>query len=156
VHDKVSVPLSWSEVGHAANVGMWRHIFARSTKKTDREPNTAKPSWDRDLVGAIAEYAAAKWLGVFWRPAIGETGGTDVGPYQVRSITVPTHRLCIRPQDKDEQVFLLVLVNHATPNCPVIYGWLKAGDAKRADWQAEDWLYYVPPDMLRPLAELPA
>lgn len=150
---EIEVELSWAEITHASHVGLMRQVMCSMRKARDRQPQSAPPSWDRDIVGAIAEYVAAKFLGLFWR-AFG-IGGTDVGPYQVRSKSEVGHRLCIKPQDRDDEAFILVQVLHRDKTRPRICGWYNCGDAKRPEWRSDDGFWYVPNDQLRPMAELP-
>ena len=61
-----------------------------------------------DVVGAMAEAAVAKALGVYWLGEWLNHKALDVGDYQVRHTKHPNGRLLLQPGDADEQYFVLV------------------------------------------------
>lgn len=150
---RITVALTWGEVQMCAHVGTCRFISARTQGHKDRWPNTARASWDRDIRGCLSEFAFAKYTGRTWLPKIGEKGGTDVGPYQVRSMEETHHRLCIKPQDKDDEVFILVFVSPDDPCHPQLVGWATAGDVK-LNGVSPDGFYYMRQDQLWPMEDL--
>lgn len=114
---------------------------------------------DQDAVGA--EIAAAKFANV-WPAAFASVGsdnnGEDVGGAQIRSTRHETGRLLIHPEDRDEQIFVLVI--GALPTYRLV-GWMRASDAKRPEWWDEEKMWRcpcwaVPQDALHAFGEVPA
>jgi hypothetical protein len=110
------VPLSPGDILLAGMVGMMRTTSAIK-KGMEREPGR-KDLFERHIVGAIAEFAAARALNLNWHPIYGasDTDRGDLGPYHIKSITNPRHSLIVRRQDPAEFTYILVLVtfHHAT------------------------------------------
>lgn len=128
------VPVSFTagEVDRAVRVGVARQLAAIEQARRSRFV-TACGRFAVDIVGAWAEYAVAKLLGVRWVPNIGGNDAKigDVCGFHVRG-SVARPWLPIRPDDLDRAPFVFV-----TGEPPTVYvrGWIYAGAAKRRD----DW-----------------
>lgn len=147
-----TLTLSWPEVLLAVSAGTMRHISAIKAGRADLQSGVAPPSWDRDIIGALAEMAVARYFGVFWSGTVGRIDLPDVGRIQVRSKKLDGDRLVIRPDDSDEQVFVSVLVR-----TPVfrLCGWLRAGEAKRQECgDIVSGRFFVPDGELHPMDAL--
>mgnify|MGYP006300474069 CR=1 FL=1 len=83
-----------------------------------------------------------------------KTGG-DVGEIQVRTRSRHDYELLIRPQDRDEDTF--VLLTGVAPSFRA-HGWIQGQDAKKKEWLqtygGRPPAYFVPQKDLRPLLAL--
>lgn len=149
------VRLTWPEIILAASIGTMRRINA--VRKSREEPFGERPkaSWNDDINGALAEMALAKHQNIFWSGTVGRVDLPDVGPLQVRSKTEPDHRLVVTARDKDEDIFVSILVD--LPMCRLC-GWMRGRDAKRAEWIVPDpnkpIRHFVPNRLLEPMDTL--
>lgn len=143
--------LTWPEVLLGVNAGIMRRVSAMRRGRCNPFPEEGRSIWDRDINGSLAEVAVAKWAGAFWSGTVGRIDTPDVGNLQVRSKTQDGERLVIRPDDKDDEVFVSVLVQ--PPSCRLC-GWLYAGEAKRPEWVVSTGCYFVRDEFLRPMSEL--
>ena len=148
----IIVALSWPEVLLAANAGIMRRVSALRRGRADLYPDASRPMWDRDINGALAEVAVAKWMGVFWSGTVGRVDLPDVGNLQVRSKTQDGDRLVVRPDDDDADIFVSVLVQ---PPQYRLCGWLYGREAKREEWVVSHGCYFVRDEFLHPMASLP-
>ena len=143
------VRLNEKEFIHAAFAGFYRQAWA--TLRNLRDPYAAigRDSWAAHIQGAVAEFACAKHFGLFWSGP-GELGQVDVGGcLQVRSITKRHYRMPVYEDDRDEQVFVLMV-----PGATILEwhfrGWIYGRDAKRPEWwdkttdNPKSAGYYVP------------
>lgn len=140
-----------SYVGSARNVqSLTRGSKARSGIKTE--------TWSWHVEGTCGEMAAAKLLGIYWQPIVGDHDADDVGPYQVRTNTTrKTANTLLRPIDKPDRVFISVLSR--APEFEVI-GWLWGAEGKQQRYlhggdPDYDPIFLVPRCVLHPLDELP-
>ncbi len=132
----VAVDLSPFELMHGAIAGVMRQTFARNGGLSDsRYGRPTLDRWSRDIGGALAECAFAKWKGIYWDPGMhfrpeGKRG--DVGANGVRSTDRADGGLIVQPDDFGDIPYWLVLTN-ALPTL-VIVGWLPGVEAKRREW----------------------
>lgn len=149
------VELTWPEITLAANIGTARRLFAveRRLRNYGGGGPNASEGWGEDIVGAIGEAGLAKHYNLFWSGTIGQWGGRDVGPFQVRAKTKPEYRLGIKEKDADDQQFVSVLVD-----LPRVWlcGWFWGGEGKRDGWRDREqpYLFWVPTAALHPMATL--
>lgn len=131
--------------------------------------NTAwvgRRSRDFHRIGALAERAAAKYLGLPWHAfspgeAFRELPG-DVGRLQVRGTRYVFSRLCVRPRDPEDAIYVHAVVeeNRRLRSARVtLVGWLTGAEARQERyWQALDpqkppcWA--IPAGDLHPMAML--
>jgi hypothetical protein len=113
-----------------------------------------KTTWDEDINGAIGEYIASIGLEKEWNLP-GGVGQSDlVGGIEVRTVMSEDRRLLIKPKDKDDSPYVLVI---GTNNHLVwrITGYLHGRDGKKAIFK--DYLlpiYLVDQAYLHPILEL--
>ncbi len=147
-----SVTLTPAELRMAALVGLERQLEALSQSLPDRHGYEGE-GWNIHIEGAAGELALAKWLGRYWDGSVNtfQSGG-DVGEIQVRTRSKEDYDLLVRPGDKEDAVFVLVIGK--APRFRVV-GWIRGADAKRPEWlrayggRAE--AYFVPQHALKPV-----
>lgn len=152
------VNLTWSEVMHAALVGVQRHGHALRRGHRHRQGFDPDIGWQGHIEGACGECALAKWLGVYWSGDVADSDADDVGPYQVRTAARDTDRLRLHSWDKDHKPYILAL--GIAPRFRLA-GWLYARDGKKPDYWCDPThknrpAFFIPQNVLSPMSELPA
>jgi hypothetical protein len=117
-----------------------------------------------NVLGAKAEMAVAKALGVYWSGALGDYAAADVGGYEVRAVEEQLRRLIIHPSDVERRAdrpFISVVFDRETGLRAHLRGWIYASDAARPEWWQDPTgqgrhAYFVPNDALRSMADLPS
>jgi hypothetical protein len=148
--------LDWMEMFAAAMTGVMRQIKHRTRGDRPKWNAPIAGGWERDIEGACAEKYAAKQLRAYWFDGL--NGETDVGPYQVRHTSLPDGRLMLHPEDKDGEVFILVVGR--APAFQLV-GWCFGYEGKKQDyWSdptgADRSAFFVPRKVLHDMAELPS
>ena len=152
--------LTPGEMMMAGIVGVRRTLVAMANGYTHRiELETTKLSqFDSDIVGAMAELAAAKATNMYWAAGNGKVGGVDVGSegegFEVRCRRIGGSGLdlAFRPTDKSPRPYVLV---HANPPDFFMMGWLYLHEAEDAGTvNPATGLIYVRPDKLHDMVEL--
>lgn len=118
------VVLDDCEMAMARACGAWR--LGRVRREGLGE--SGNKGMHRDLPGAVAEMAVAKWAGVYWGGGSDIFAGADVAGFQVRSTTHRTGHLIIFDSERDEVQLLLVLVDQ---NRCTIVGTITAAEGRR-------------------------
>jgi hypothetical protein len=108
---------------HKVSVGLWK------TRKQAHGASGIKERWDKDIVGALGEYAVAEYLGVPMKMQDTLDLEGDVGHIHVRSTPWPKGAHWVYPTDPDEAPFAHVVVNYED-KCCYIMGWVYAKEAK--------------------------
>lgn len=145
----MKVRLSTYEVMVAAEVGKMRTV---SSMKADYPNRHGMPErdWDADIEGAAGEMVVARAFGLYWDCSVNTFKRADL-PFRIQVRTTAQKSLIVRPDDDDEDVF--VLVRGRSPEFEVA-GWMLGRDAKRDCWsQAPNGrpaAWFVPPDALSP------
>lgn len=155
----VVVRLTRDEVWQAAAIGIRRqsdNLFARAVRQTSAGYDASR-SWQNHVEGALAERAVAKYCGEPWDGAIGRYRADDVAGLQVRYRGRLHYDMVIKPHDRDDRPFLLVL--GSAPSYWIV-GWIMGVDGKRPEWWRDptgrvEPRYYVPQDALNDLGALP-
>ena len=155
------VKLTKDELDYAKNIGLSRNSINRGAGQSD---GCVMDSKKIDILGAQAEYAASKALGLPWDGALFEhdswqiwrSKGHDIGPLEIRSTTHPRGRLILHDSDKDLSPY--VLVRQLSDSEFKLVGWTFARSGKNKDyWHDVGYgrpCYYVPNNKLRPMKEL--
>lgn len=114
-----------------------------------------------DTIGAAGEIAVAKALNLYPGFTVGSFKLPDVGCLQVRATKYANGHLIIRPNDKDEDVFVLVTkVRMGKFEAIEIAGWCSGKEAKTmlGDWLKLDYMrvpaWCVAKDKLHPMHTL--
>ncbi len=148
-----TIAFNQTEFTHAAMAG-----FLRQCENLGRGRQEAygqmSYGFDVHIMGAVAEAAVARYMDVFWGP--GKLRAPDVSQYQVRSSSHRPPFLCLHPEDKDDDRFILVLVRAQTAT---LLGWAYGKDGKQKDYWGDKWrngrpAFWVPHTKLRSMEEL--
>lgn len=128
----MNVTLTPAEVQHAIAVGVGRQLEARRLNLPDKHGFTGD-GWGEHIEGAAGELAVAKLLGWKWDATVNtfKAGGDLRDKVQVRTRSEHWMELIVRPDDRDEDFF--VLVTGRIPHFRV-RGWYPGGAAKRQEW----------------------
>jgi len=150
------VELTWYEILFAATVGIRRNVAAMSKRLPDRYGFNSETGWQVHIEGACGEMAFAKCSGLYWSASINTfKNGGDVGNIQVRTRSRADYDLIVRPDERDDDKF--VLVTGTAPSYQVV-GWIRGGDAKRETWKQtygnRPPAFFVPKHELRPIEEI--
>lgn len=153
--------LTPAEVYLAGQAGFARTLRARIDGRS-LEDGRRDFGFERDVQGAIAEYAVAKFLNVCWTPAIGDLDlhGDLPGVCQVKSSTHPRPSLIVRKHDIDTLPYVLVRLDSIVD--VELVGWIEGADAKDPlFWREVDpsrgihqAAFFVPGSSLLPMEEL--
>lgn len=151
----MEVALTDSELLMAANVGVMRRISSIKQKLKNIMKISEYEKWGIDICGAFGEMAVAKALGLYWEGGVDTFKAPDIGTFQVRSSRHENGRLIVRNNDKDEDIFILVVGK--APNYEIV-GWIKGAEAK-CDAYLDDPnnlrpAWFVPQEDLHPISEL--
>ena len=130
----------------AASIGMRRQVYAISHNLWHYGHEEEK--FDSHVIGAMAEFAVARVLNLFWEANIGKIGGSDVGGVvgvRMRRIPGVGTDLAIGPKDEDETPYVLV---HGYRNGRMdLVGWLygRAAKERKGPWCEPKNVWFVPP-----------
>jgi hypothetical protein len=153
-NEPTKVVLSRSEMISAGTVGLIRRIVSVGKLNDQMHSPDANP-WQIDIEGAMAEMAYAKAMGMFWSGSVGTFKAPDVGDVQIRSTPRASNSLIIRANDKDDDIFVLVV--GSAPEY-TIAGYIRGEDGKKQEWvrspNGGSAAYFVPQAALRPINEL--
>jgi len=150
------VTLSESECAQAASIACARQISNRIRKIKDKYGMDPLKGWGEHIEGAGGEFSVAKYFGLFYNGSLGDFHAADVGRLQVRTTPLPTNRLTLHPDDKDNHPYILVTGLMPTYT---LSGWLYGREGKKAEyWQDPSGknrpAFYVPNTALHPIYEL--
>lgn len=152
----IRLELTPAEMLLAATTGVHRNVAAIRRGLPDVAGHSGS-GWDLHVEGACGEMAVAKHLGLFWNGSINTfRSGNDVGAWQVRTRSRADYDLVVRPNDKPENIFILVI--GIAPVFDII-GWISGSDARRDEWKQtyggrpEAW--FVPQKNMNPMNTLP-
>ena len=122
----IRVRLTPPQVSHAHEVATTRHRNNLRDRRTARYGYRGDP-FRVHLHGALGEKAVAIAFGITWTGSIGDLSASDVGALQVRTTTHPHGRLILHPSDKDNDVFILAVLDGSAVD---LAGWIMARDGK--------------------------
>lgn len=153
------VELTHDELRRYAALGCERAISAMSKgRKGAHGFNRYDERWQIDVEGLLAEFAAAKGLGLLpFEPVVGalDTKHGDIGPgLQVRGTHYDTGRLLLHDKDDDDHRFILV-TGHS--GFYVLRGWIYARHGKHPSyWKLYKGrgAYWVDQSRLQPMSKL--
>lgn len=116
---KQIVRLTECEIEFAAYVGVKRSLTSvgKEQRSDNGDPNFG---WHHDIEAACAEMAFAKYSGLYWNAGVNTFKEPDVGGYQVRHTRHVNGKLILRPNDKDDEKY--VLVRGVAPEYEIV-GW---------------------------------
>lgn len=151
----IAVELTWVEVWLGSEIGKLRQ-FESLRKGLPDKHGFEGGGWEIHVQGACGEMAVAKALGMYYGGSVNTfKTGADVGAFEIRTRSRSDYDLLVRPDDKEDAVFI-----HVTGQAPKFYvhGWLKGSEAKQPQWLqtygGRDPAYFVPAKYLKPIDEL--
>jgi hypothetical protein len=152
----ITVTLTGNEMYHGATCGVLRRLTSQRAGLRDRWGLDGE-GYTRDIHGALAELAVAKYLGRYWTGINGRIKDDDVRGLQVRWTRWHCNRLLLHPDDADDTPYILVT---GDPPDLVIRGWILGREGKLpAYWDDPTGTarpaFFVPQAALRDLSELP-
>ena len=148
------IRLSWRELAIAADVGCQRRIRSMAEGLNDAYGyNGEGDIWTREVNGAAAEMAVAKFFNRYWEAGVNTFKAPDVEGVQVRHTTREDGCLIIREHDPPDELYVLVI---GAPPTFRIAGALYGRQAKRPEWLRDPGgvrpAYFVPQDALEEAA----
>lgn len=152
----IKVVLTPLELAIAELVGTTRQRESVQAGRKDQHGFDGVDGEDKHVSGAAGEIALAKALGLYPGFTINTFKAADLGPnIQVRTRSERNYNLYVRPNESDEEIFVVVL--DTSPEFLVL-GWLKGVDAKRVGipetFGNRPMAHFVQNDLLRDISEL--
>ena len=129
------ITLSKFEAQTACTIGCERRLTNRykevGAKDYVKEVQFDLGGFERDIQAAAAEMAFAKARQMYWDFSVNTFKKPDVGKIQIRHTIRSTGRLIVRPDDSDDEIFVLV-----TGEIPkfIIRGYMKGSRAKQDEF----------------------
>lgn len=127
----VQIELAWHEYAMASEIGRLRQLTSVRRGSADKHGFNGL-GWSEHIEGACGEMAVSKFLGVYWDGGIDTFKNADVGlTIQVRTRSSHSYELIVRPDDYDDDIYVLV-----TGKCPTyrIWGHILGSEAKRDEY----------------------
>ena len=91
-------------------VGIWRHLAALTKNCVNKHGASEENGWQIHIIGAHGELVFAKGMGFYWDFSVNKFRmGGDVGDIQVRTRSKLWHELKINHEDRNDDLFVLVL-----------------------------------------------
>lgn len=150
-----TINLLWHEYAMASEIGRLRQLAAIRRGRPDSHGFNGL-GWSEHIEGACGELAVSKLLGVYWDGGVDTFKHPDIGTrIQVRTRSSHSYELIIRPDDPDDEIFILV-----TGKCPSyrIHGFCSGSDGKNKKFSQTHGgrppAFFIPPSALRPISEL--
>lgn len=141
----MKVQLTWAEMLHGAQIGVMRQLKALS--------NGSRPGyglkglgWNEAVLGALGELAFSKALNLYWDNMYSSKPNRrpDVGGYEIKTVSDPSHRLVIRDNTPDDVRVALVVCEGDVFTIP---GWIEGFKGKqcgsRESYQGREPQYCV-------------
>jgi hypothetical protein len=151
----VEIELLWHEYAMASEIGRLRQLAAIRRGSPDKHGFEGL-GWSEHIEGACGELVVARYLGIYWNGSVDTFKSPDLGAnIQVRTRASHTYELIVRPNDADDDIFVLV-----TGKCPVyrLRGFLRGSEAKMGEYSQKHGgrpeAFFVPHARLRPPEEL--
>jgi len=125
------VRLTKSAAFMAAQVGVMRRVSNRCKGLAGRYGADESISWNEDCEAGGGEKAVASYFGLYHDGSLGNFKAADVGELQVRTRLKDWYDLIVHPEDKEEDIF--ILVTGLLPNY-VLRGWLYGYEARQEEY----------------------
>lgn len=156
----VIVELDDAQYQQALELGQKRCDEAKKDGKQNKYGLSNAKELEVHLLGACGESAVAVAMGVPF-DATCNTYKTrpDIGPYEVRTRSKAEYELLVRPDDKDESIYILArCFPKGQKRSFAIVGWIRGGDAKKKKWRhrygGRSPAYFVPDEGLNSMKTL--
>lgn len=146
----IEVTLAWHEYAMASEIGRLRQLTSVRRGSADNHGFTGL-GWSEHIEGACGEMAVSKFLGIYWDGGIDTFKKADIGAtIQVRTRSSHSYDLIVRPDDYDDDIYVLV-----TGKCPTyrIWGYISGSEAKKNEYiqthANRPAAYFVPKNALK-------
>lgn len=166
--DPASIRLTWEEFTEAAICGVERRVERARVGRRDLFDPPGIDPWRREIMGAAAERAVARYLNVYWRgfwrgderARLRGDVGADGSSIEVRYLGMPSSVMRVRPNEPEE--FRYVAVRSEKPSRDgltfTLVGWCFGSEAKRQPLSGgkygNEQSHAVPDRLLHPIATL--
>jgi hypothetical protein len=126
------VYLTLDQMDWGERVGIQRHEEAVAAGRRDRrEEMPAEVSIANHVLGARGELAGCIALGFEWEARINNFEGADAGrKTQMRTRRGHKSELIVRPENADDQFYVLITNEESNPRLFIVHGWILGRDAK--------------------------
>lgn len=149
------ITLAWHEYAMASEIGRLRQLTSVRRGSADNHGFNGL-GWSEHIEGACGEMAVSKFLGVYWDGGIDTFKNADIGArIQVRTRSSHSYELIVRPDDYDDDIYVLV-----TGKCPKyrIQGFTYGSAAKKKEYLQTHGnrpaAYFVPNSKLSDIYQL--
>ena len=164
MREAVTVHLTAEDYAHGRKLGQLRDSESRRQglqRATGGPEQGSSRAQFINVMGAVGEVAAAKWLGLRRPESVNTFKAPDLTiGLQVRTrpndgSKIKGDHLIVRDSDPVEDIYILVY--YGVTRCQIV-GWCFGREARRPEWRygygdmPEAW--FIPPDMLRSPASL--
>lgn len=154
----IPVTLTPIEMVIAGQVGITRSVTSIKNCVQDLNGIRDDERYGMDVIGALGEMAFCKAMNIYWAGTVKNFHGGDVGSnIQIRTSFVQGNRLIVRKNDKNTDVFVLVIGKENKYN---VIGWIMGSEAKNKKWLSDPTAlsdripaYFVPQSELYPMDE---
>ena len=145
----VAIQLTPAEIFQGAISGVMRQAQNIQRQHHGAHGANNQNDWQMHIEGALAEFAVAKHLNVFWSGKLGLYTPGDVGSIEVRSSQKYENSLIVRKGDLDQAKFVFLTgVNGSY----LIHGWITGFEAKQDRYlrspNGREPAYFVPKNKL--------
>lgn len=148
----ITIRLTRAELEDAVRVGCRRRLWGIFHGNGDLYRAPADERWDRDIEGAAAEKAYAKWAGLPWDGSRGDDG--DVGRAEVRATGHDYGCLLLHPPPRDKPHAPYVLLTGRAPLF-TLRGWCWGRDGMKDEYWRDPKgnrpAWFVPQHALKPM-----
>jgi hypothetical protein len=149
--------LTRAEMGWAKQIAQHRQSESERKGLRDSHGFNGLNGIDLHLLGCVGELAVARMLNQEWDATVNTFKAPDqAGIVQVKTRSNHTYELLVRPDDKDNEIFVLVTCENFY-NCR-IHGWLWGRDAKKDEWKQKHGgrpaAWFAPHEALNPIDTL--
>ncbi len=157
------VELEWYEMDMALLVGANRNTASWKKKRTHSAGYKPRDLFDVGIKSAGAEIAVAKYLDLYWDGSVDTfKEKADVGTRtEVRMTSMRVPKLIVRPNDKPDRDYVLVLDRWENGQKPKyeLLGWLTGSDAMNEQYLTDNGngrppAYMVPVNHLKHMEDI--
>lgn len=151
----LEVHLNETELLMAGTVGLTRQISCIRKKSQPSHGHNDENPWQIAIEGVCGEMAVAKALNIYATLGVNTFKEVDLPNMQIRTRSQHNYDLLVRPNDKDDEIFVHVTGKNGRY---VVHGWMRGSDAKQPEFLKEHGgrpsAYFVPANELRCMSDL--
>jgi hypothetical protein len=152
------VELTEEQFQHAIKIGERRQEEALQKRLPDKYGFDGVAGLAIHIEGAAGELAVAETLRIPWGATVNtfKQVADLADNVEIRTRSKSSYDLIVRPDDKDQSIFILVL--RTAPKKFNVVGWIQAAEAKQEKWLQtyghRPSAYFVPQSALKPIETL--